>query len=78
MKKIIIKIVETIKSAWKAETPELARMAQLMITLISAISLYISSLTDEFKSSIDLRFFKILTYIGITAIVFLNFTKKKK
>ncbi len=74
MKKVLFKLPDW----WKAETPILARIFQLISSGIAALPLYYAALPTEFKTAIPDSYLKYIAIAGGTCAFILQFFNKKQ
>jgi len=71
-------IISTIKRRWKAETPKLVRILQVLSGTIAVIPAYYKDLPDEFRASVPSHLLLYITMAGIIVTAFLQLITTKQ
>ena len=75
--KIINNLIRKLIALWKAETPMLARLLQVICIALVFMPTYFSTLPDEFRQAFTTGEVKTTAVLAVIAAVILNFTTKK-
>lgn len=72
-----MKLLTKLKKRWQAKTPAIARLAQIALSIITAIFALWTTTPEEFKGVLTQGELKCITFTGIFATVLLQLTKTK-
>lgn len=72
-----MKILKWVKNRWKAETPLISQLAQILSGVISATFALWSTMPEEFKGIFTATELKAIAFTAIITAVLLQLTKSK-
>lgn len=72
------KTIQHLKSLWKAETPKIARLLQVVSAALAALPFYYDSLSVDFQQSVPQNYKMTIALIGAVCAVGLQLTTTKK
>ncbi|MEI8087557.1 MAG: hypothetical protein WCG93_15210 [Paludibacter sp.] len=71
------KVLFSLPTWWKAETPVLARFLQIISSALASLPLYYATLPEEFKTAIPTSYLKYIAIAGGVSVFILQFFNKK-
>ena len=72
------KVLFSLPTWWKAETPVLARYLQIISSALASLPLYYATLPEEFKTAIPTSYLKYIAIAGGVSVFILQFFNKKQ
>ena len=72
------KVLFSLPTWWKAETPVLARFLQIISSALASLPLYYVALSEEFKTAIPTSYLKYIAIAGGVSVFILQFFNKKQ
>jgi hypothetical protein len=72
------KVLFSLPTWWKAETPVLARFLQIISSALASLPLYYATLPEEFKTAIPTSYLKYIAIAGGVSVFILQFFNKKQ
>lgn len=72
------KVLFSLPTWWKAETPALARFLQIISSALASLPLYYATLPEEFKTAIPTSYLKYIAIAGGVSVFILQFFNKKQ
>jgi len=73
-----MKLTTRLKKAWKAETPHLAKLFQVVSGALAALPLYYASLPVDFQQAVPQNWLKWIAGAGFAGVFLFNFFSKKE
>ncbi|OGU58492.1 MAG: hypothetical protein A2V66_17140 [Ignavibacteria bacterium RBG_13_36_8] len=72
-----MRLFKKLKQLWKADTPLISQLAQIVLSTITAVFTLWATMPEEFKGIFTDGELKVIPIVGVISILLLQFTKIK-